>query len=302
MIGPLGEPGSAAAGSGTPRYDGRRSCCLPVPATVRPVPSAPALLVRGPVRSATAIVIADLHLGLGSGPDAPLGPPEASAPELADELRRLCRRARAGRLFVVGDVKHPIVGVPRWLRPVVFGFFASLLEEGIVPEVVPGNHDVGLAPHLPREVAVRPASGWCVGEVGLFHGHRWPDRSVLDRRTLVAGHLHPGYRFAPTADAPLGKRRCWVRVTFEGGPGVRGPEGRRANARELIVLPAFHPLAGTEALNRERPERGRSFLYRRFLARGAARAYLLDGTDLGRIPTRAAAARPARAAPAPRGR
>ncbi|MGI0068494.1 MAG: hypothetical protein ACREB9_08865, partial [Thermoplasmata archaeon] len=50
-----------------------------------------------------------------------------------------------------------------------------------------------------------------------------------------------------------------------------------------VVLPAYNPVAGTEALNRERPGRGRSFLYRRFLAHGTVRAYLLDGTDVGSI-------------------
>lgn len=49
----------------------------------------------------------------------------------------------------------------------------------------------------------------------------------------------------------------------------------------MIVLPAYNPLAGTEALNRQRPARGRTFLYHRFLSQGSARAYLLDGTDLG---------------------
>ena len=246
---------------------------------------APALLLHGRRRPETAVVVSDVHLGIGTGPDTPLGPPGSSAPELAQELLRICRRGSARRLIVVGDVKHPVVGIPRWLRPVVFGFFATLLEERVTPEVVLGNHDVGLVPHLPREVVVHPATGWTHARVGLFHGHRWPARAVLDHPTLVAGHLHPGFRFAPTAEAPQGKRPCWVRVTFAGGPGIEGPDRRRAKARELIVLPAFHPLAGIESLNRERPERGRSFLYRRFLARGAARAYLLDGTDLGAVPT-----------------
>jgi uncharacterized protein len=273
-----------------------------VPPAIRPIPMAPALLASAGPQGPAAVVLADLHLGVGAGPDTPLGPPGSTAPELASELVRLCRSAHARRAIVLGDVKHPIVGVPPWLRGVVFGFFATLLEQGIVPEVVLGNHDVGLVPHLPREVVVHPASGWARGGLGLFHGHRWPLASVLDQRTLVAGHLHPGYRFAPTADAPMGKRRCWVRVRFGRSAGVERPDGRPAKARELIVLPAFHPLAGTESLNRERPERGRSFLYRRFLARGLARAYLLDGTDLGTVPIPAPAAPAARSERASRGR
>ena len=53
----------------------------------------------------------------------------------------------------------------------------------------------------------------------------------------------------------------------------------------MIVLPAFNPIAGVEALNRRRVSPGRSFLFARFLSKGPARAYLLDGTDLGLVAT-----------------
>jgi uncharacterized protein len=202
-------------------------------------------------------------------------------------------------VLVAGDAKHPIVGVPPALRPIVFGFFADLLERGLAVELVPGNHDTGLVPHLPREVVVHPASGVVRDGVGIFHGHRWPSEEVLRAPTLVAGHLHPGFRFAPTASDALGKQRCWIRVKVPGGNSGRA-RGRR---REIVILPAFNPLAGIESLNREKPARGRSFLYRRFLAQGEARAYLLDGTDLGPIATPAAPApRPRSARRASRGR
>ncbi len=253
-------------------------------ARVRPIPREAALRVDPPSGTASrAVVIADLHLGLGATPERPAGPPEASAPALAEHLLALCRREHAGRLVVAGDVKHPIVGTPAWLRPVVFDFFAELLAGPLAVEIVLGNHDVGLVPHLPREVVVAAATGTILSGVGLFHGHRWPSDEVLASPTLAAGHLHPGFRFAPSPEHPDGKRRCWVRVEFPPPPAVttRRRVAHPLRAHELVVLPAFHPLAGAESLNRDRPARGRSFLYQRFLSRGTARAYLLDGTDLG---------------------
>jgi metallophosphoesterase superfamily enzyme len=119
--------------------------------------------------------------------------------------------------------------------------------------------------------------------VGIFHGHCWPSNRVLRAPRLVVGHLHPGFRLAPSPDDAEGKRRCWVRLELP-PPSARPRRRRRhsvVRASELIVLPAFNPLAGVEALNRERPARGRTFLYGRFLSQGVARAYLLDGTDLG---------------------
>lgn len=258
--------------------------------SLQPLPDAPALVHRpdgGPV----TLLVADLHLGLGGEGSWMTGPPEGSSGAILERLREDAERAGAGTVLVAGDVKHPIVGVPRALRPVLFDFFAGLLADGLAVEVVLGNHDVGLLPYLPREVRVHPASGAVLPGVGVFHGHRWPSDDVLRQERLVVGHLHPGFRFAPTADARPAKRRCWVRAVYPppAPPPRRGrrPERpRRFAARELVVLPAYHPLAGTEALNRERPARGRSFLVARFLAPAQARLYLLDGTDLGPLRVR----------------
>ena len=270
------------------------------------MPDAPALVIEPVGRSdARTLVVADVHLGLGSTPDRSLGPPEGSADRLAERLLGIVRSTRAETVVIAGDAKHPIVGTPPALRPVVFDFFAALLEEGLTVELVLGNHDVGIVRHLPREVIVHPATGVVRGDVGIFHGHCWPSNKVLQAPRLVAGHLHPGFRLAPTEDDPEGKRRCWVRV--ERVPSDKKPSRHRRHieprAREVVIVPAFNPIAGTEALNRERPARGRSFLYRRFLARGVARAYLLDGTDLGVLTTRLEPVRRSRAAArAPAGR
>jgi len=276
-----------------------------VESPIRPVPDAPALLLE-PEADATgrSIVVADIHLGLGSTPARPLGPPEGAADRLAEGLIQLARSHRAHGVIVAGDAKHPIVGTPPVLRPVVFDFFAELLREGLAVDLVLGNHDVGIVRHLPREVSVHPATGLVRGSVGIFHGHRWPSNAVLRSPTLVAGHLHPGFRLAPTADDTEGKRRCWVRVerTPPPRPSTRRRRHIEPRAREVVILPAFNPIAGTEALNRERPARGRSFLYRRFLTGGVARAYLLDGTDLGVLTAAASDHRSRAAARSPEGR
>ncbi len=252
-----------------------------------PIPGEPALLLE-PSRRAVprSVIVSDLHLGLGAGPGRAAGPLESSGRVLAEDLLRVARDARADAVVIAGDAKHPIVGTPPALRPVLFDFFSHLLADDFAVELVPGNHDVGIVPHLPREVAIHPPEGFVRDEVGIFHGHRWPSEGVLHARRLVAGHLHPGYRLAPTAADPEGKRRCWVRVQVaaSAADGRRSRRSRRPSAEEIVVIPAFNPVAGIEALNRDRPARGRTFLYGRFLSLGRARAYLLDGTDLGVLP------------------
>ena len=255
-------------------------------ARLEPIHERPILAIHGRWRTPPTLVIADLHLGLSSPEGTPARSAERWAWEMTRELLETASSVGARRLIVAGDVKHPIVGAPPALRSVLFDFFSTLLSGGLQVEVVLGNHDVGLTKFLPREVAVRPSLGIVRDGVGVFHGHCWPSSRVLGAERLVVGHLHPGFRFAPTAEETVPKRRCWVRVRnlvdLE-GPGRRLPNPS-ARRREMIVLPAFHPFAGTESLNRDRPARGRSFLFRHFIEKGSARAYLLDGTDLGPIP------------------
>ncbi|HTW55616.1 MAG TPA: hypothetical protein VMG36_04115 [Thermoplasmata archaeon] len=254
---------------------------------VDPVRDAPALRLAPATPSRRPLlVVADLHLGLEASASRPRGPPEASADGMAEALVGLAHREGARGVWVAGDVKHPIAGTPPFLRSVLFDFFATLLRERLTVDVVLGNHDPGLPRHLPREVRVHPSAGAVVAGVGIAHGHRWPSARVLARERLVIGHLHPGYRFAPTAEHPDGKHRCWLRIERPPlPPRRRGDRAPRVAAREIVVLPPFNPIAGVESLNRERPSRGRSFLFRRLVAGGIARAYLLDGTDLGVLPT-----------------
>ena len=232
----------------------------------------------------TWLLVADTHIGLGSMPGRPSEPPEASAEKMALSLLGTARAVSAKGVLHLGDVKEPILGTPAPMRSAVFRFFATLLSGGLETELVLGNHDVGLVRHLPQEVVVHPPSGTVRFGIGLFHGHRWPSMEVLGARCLVVGHLHPGVRLATTPNGRSGKQRCWIRVRF---PRRRTPPRRskdpRISARELIVLPPFNPIAGTEALNVDRPARGRAFLYRHFIAAGEVRAYLLDGTDLGNV-------------------
>lgn len=234
---------------------------------VRPLPGMPVLVVEGKPRT---LVASDVHVGL-SRAEGQSGVEMVGGPTfLAERLIGAARRTRSGRVLLLGDLKEPILGAPPQTRRELRLFFDTLLGAGLRVEVCPGNHDIGLSRWLPSSVVLTPSRGLLRDGVGYFHGHAWPSPEILEgAATLVAGHLHPGYRLAS------GKVPCWVRVK-PGGP-------RPFRATEVIILPAFNPLCSSEALNQERPRRSRTFLVHRFLSTGEARAYLLDGTDLGRL-------------------
>ncbi len=264
----------------------------------QPVPGRPALLLPEDRHHPAEIAIADLHLGLGALRSEGFGFAETQARRMVEELLGAASETGAAGVVVVGDAKHPLVGAPAPVGRMLFEFFSTLLGEQLRVRLVLGNHDVGIARHLPREVELLPASGWRRGPLGLFHGHKWPSPRVLRSERLIAGHLHPGFRLAPGHRSAGGKERCWVRVDLA-PPRSRRRSRHAITARELLVLPAFNPLSGIEALNKGPPAEGRTFLVHRFLAPGVARAYLLDGTDLGRLPSWAATRPRARAPRAP---
>ncbi|MCI4360208.1 MAG: hypothetical protein L3J91_00730, partial [Thermoplasmata archaeon] len=92
------------------------------PVSLAPIPDRPALeLAAGPGgRGGGTIVLADLHLGLGSSETPTSVPPAALARTMAWDLAALAQQRHAHGFLIVGDVKHPIVGTPPALRPVVF--------------------------------------------------------------------------------------------------------------------------------------------------------------------------------------
>ena len=66
-------------------------------------------------------------------------------------------------------------------------FFAKL--HGYVSDiaVVRGNHDANIEPLLPENVELLPATGVVIGDVGVFHGHKWPSPALLGLQNLSHG-------------------------------------------------------------------------------------------------------------------
>ncbi len=235
-----------------------------------PVPDRPVLYVAD---GGGTIIAGDIHVGLSrrEAQDSTLG--SGSAKELAEALLESLRQCHARRIILLGDVKEPIVGAPLHVRRELKEFFGRLSLSKAEVWIARGNHDVGLERFVPPEVKIRPSRGWLESGIGYLHGHAKPTQEVLSgARKLVMAHLHPGLRFAE------GRQRCWIRVRYAPGqvPGAPFLE-------EAVVVPAFNPLCSAESLNFERPRRNRRFLVRQFLSQGVAQAYLLDGTDLGRM-------------------
>jgi len=242
---------------------------------VSPIFNTPLLLME---RKLTVLVAADIHLGL----EYELWQCGVSIPSQTKRLQEMLLQKLAeidpDRLVLLGDIKH---NVPKtsWQEKQEVPSFLHSLSRQVEVDLVPGNHDGGLADLAPLGTGVQPSTGFILDGVGYFHGHTWPDTELFSCEMLVTGHIHPAVRLRD----PLGHgiaRPAWVRAPI--CPGcVEAHYKRKLPAPEIIIVPAFNDLCGGLSLNEPQENEDGPVLTMADLDR--ARIYLLDGTDLGNL-------------------
>lgn len=226
----------------------------------------------------SVLVAADIHLGL----EYELWLGGASIPSqtehILERLKGFVSELEPDRLILVGDVKHNVPKIS-WQERREVPHFLKELCRFVKVEIVPGNHDSGIANMAPAGTSIHPSSGFVLDGIGYFHGHTWPSIELLDSELLIAGHIHPALRLKD----PIGHStimRVWA----------RGPSSREAilkqycleKAPEMMIMPAFNDLCGGLPLNEisSEDERG-PVLALADIAK--FRIHLMDGIDLGMV-------------------
>ncbi|MGM0387333.1 metallophosphoesterase [Natrinema limicola] len=258
------------------------------PARVEPVPGEPAATAT--IAGERVLLVADYHAGYEAGLryDRGVEVPNHAA-DRRERLLALCDRTRPDRLVVLGDLMHSIGdpgGAERGELEVLFESFPA----DLAVTVVKGNHDGRIETWLDESdeidatVDIVPGGGIALGNLGVCHGHTWPDPAVLETEVVCLGHEHPCVRLT---DEVGGSRveRAWLRGRLEPEPFRERPEYEgvswlvaETDPPRVVVMPAFNDLVGGTWIN----VAGQSFLSP-FLPAGVAdgEAYLLDGTRLG---------------------
>jgi len=217
------------------------------------------------------LVVADIHLGITreiyeAGVSLP-----SQVTSFVKRLKRLEKDTRTKRLVLLGDVKHKVPGISWQEHQELPEFLEHLDFEEII--IVKGNHDGKIEqmipPRLKKKVKVK--RGLSIGEYYFTHGHRHVNlTSPRGRaiRTIVIGHNQPAIIF----EDAMGAR--YIEPVW-----VRGNLGGRYKNHEVVIMPAFNELRGHALVNRGR------FIgpIAKALNSKSARAFLLDGTDLGTL-------------------
>jgi uncharacterized protein len=238
---------------------------------IQPVPNEPALLLG----DQAGLIVADLHIGIERElREAGLSVPSQSR-QMEARLHALITTHKIKDVYLLGDIKH---NIPTWTieERTDVKFFLQRLADKTTVHILPGNHDGNIEYLTPPSVKIHPSSGIALDGIGLLHGHRWPGTDLSASTTLIIAHTHPTVQFTDR----LGYKcieSCWLR-----GPCLAEKLAEKAPesaCQQLIVIPAFNPLCGGIAVNKEEllgPVAG-------LLDVPQTSVYLLDGTSLGTI-------------------
>ncbi len=254
------------------------------------------------------LLIADPHLGWEmqlqeKGIHVP-----SQTQKLLTKLTAILKETKPDRLVILGDVKYTVASSEFGEWQDIPVFFQKLQQSISDISIVRGNHDANLEPLLPQGIEMLPATGSVVGDVGIFHGHRWPSPALLGCKTLVMGHLHPVVVFRDPTGYKI-TRQVWMRAKIDAeafakillqksrvkivgsvAETLQKHYGVRAKSAELYIMPSFNDFLGGRPINETKPraEIGHEALIGPVLRLESvdvdeSELYLLDGTFLGTL-------------------
>ena len=269
------------------------------------LPQPAALIKTGKTKT---LVIADPHLGWEMAlQDKGIHVPSQSS-KLLEKLVAVLSKYKPDTLLILGDVKYTVVAARAGEWHDIPEFFTELKNYVKNIAIVRGNHDANLEPLLPENISLLPATGTIVGDVGLFHGHKWPSPTLLKCKTIVMGHLHPVVVFRDPAGFKI-TRQVWVkakcdtpqlsktllqkqRIKIEGTPEetVKKQYNFKPRTSQIFIMPSFNDFLGGRPINETKPRKKRQtptmigpVLRSETVDLDNSEIYLLDGTYLGTL-------------------
>ena len=269
------------------------------------LPNAAALIKTGKTKT---LVIADPHLGWEMALQEKGIHVPSQTPKLLKKLTSLLSKYKPDALLILGDVKYTVVKAELGEWRDIPDFFTELKNHISDIGIVRGNHDANLEPLLPENVKLLPATGTIIGDIGLFHGHKWPSPMLLKCKTLVMGHLHPVVVFRDPAGFRI-TRQVWIKakcnteglskillqkhgVKIEGTPEATVKKHYNFNPKtsQIFIMPSFNDFLGGRPINDTKPRKeGQTqtmigpVLRSETVDIDNAEIYLLDGTYLGTL-------------------
>jgi len=236
---------------------------------IQPISNVPALFIL----DKKILVVADLHIGIESELSEHGLHTNSQTKKMVDRLLFLLEKYNPSDVVLLGDIKHTIPSSTIMERRDIRKFFETIKSFGII-HVVPGNHDGNISKLAPDDVLVHSSDGFVINNIGFVHGHRWPKIEIMQCDQVIFGHTHPTIMLTDR----LGFQSfepCWLRGSFNKDKLLE--RYSISNNPDFIMMPAFNPLCGGSALNKD----GIVGPFSNIIDVDSCQVYLLDGSSLG---------------------
>lgn len=166
----------------------------------------PALVFRD------ALVVADMHFGIEE--KYLKKKVHFFSWKLAKKLRRVAKKYRKKKIFILGDVKDNILSTPKFVVEIL-----DFISRDFEVWIAKGNHDGNLQKLKIKNVKIFP-KGFVYGNAAFFHGHAIPPENFLRKNLIFMSHGHLEYN----------GEKVWF-VSEKG-------------KKKIIVIPSFNPVVG----------------------------------------------------------
>jgi putative SbcD/Mre11-related phosphoesterase len=237
----------------------------------QPILNEPALFIK----EKEIFVVADLHIGIESELSEKGINTVSQTKKMINHFFSLCKKYKPKEIILLGDIKHNIPSSTIQERKDVKNFLEEIKYYEVI-HIIPGNHDGNIQKISPNHIIIHPSDGFIIENIAFVHGHRWPSKEIMKCEQIIIGHTHPTIMFTDR----LGYKTfepCWIKGNFnknklkEKYPNSRNPQ--------ILVMPAFNPLCGGIAANKE----GITGPLGKIIEIDNAQIFLIDGTYLGKI-------------------
>jgi putative SbcD/Mre11-related phosphoesterase len=249
-----------------------------------PLIDAPALVARG---EEVSLVLADIHLGIEhdlyySGVNIP-----SQIAKRLDRIMVYIDEVKPDRIILLGDIKHNVPRTSFQEEDEVPYFLEQIAKHALI-DILPGNHDGGIERLVPKspDIVLHDSRGAIIDGVAYFHGHTWPDASLLKVKHWVISHNHPTIKLTDIVGHTLTKQ-AWIRAKLDRdvvAANYKPEEFAEWADPELFIVPSFNELCGGIAFNESFHD---DLLGPLFSSKAvhleAAEVYLLDGTFMGSV-------------------
>ncbi|MEM3499667.1 MAG: metallophosphoesterase [Candidatus Bilamarchaeaceae archaeon] len=182
-----------------------------------------------------ALIIGDVHFGIEKRLMEKGIYENTLSERLKQKIENLIYNTKAKKLIIAGDVKDEIT----ILDEITMKLINSLCDN-VEVIIVKGNHDGGIEK---TKAIVVDASGFLYGQVGVIHGHSWPNEEVMSAKWIVSAHQHPQIRFTDKS-GKVHSEPCWV-VAIANPAEISKYYNNFNKKSKLILMPAFNPLVGS---------------------------------------------------------